>query len=151
MYKDGKVVGFLEPYVKIYIDLIYLIMVLVILLILLLLLLLLLNPQELMIIPQCYCDAPIPGVPLITRQPAETYEYRVLQYHTHMSHTSRPIYANFSHNNLQEFDVQLVYTFTCQDILKLDCSNIFYKILLKAKTRPSSYSRPRRSVVFSCT
>ena len=43
MYKDGKVVGFLEPYMAIYIDLIYLIMASVILLFFLLLLLLLLN------------------------------------------------------------------------------------------------------------
>ena len=37
------------------------------------------------------CDAPIPGVPLTTHQPAETSEYRLLRYHTHMSHISRPI------------------------------------------------------------
>ena len=79
------------------------------------------------------CDAPILGVPLITRQPAETCEYWVLRYHTHMSHISRPISVYFSYkqpfsyNILQEFDVQLFYTFTCQNILKLDCSNIFYK------------------------
>ena len=54
MYKDGKVVGVLEPYVAIYIDLINLIMVSIILLIMLLLLLLLLNARELMIIPQCH-------------------------------------------------------------------------------------------------
>ena len=41
--------------------------------------------------------------------------------------------------------------FTCQKILKLDNSNIFYKMLLKATTRPSSYSQPRRSAIFSCT
>ena len=35
-------------------------------------------------------------------------------------------YTN-SYNILQEFDVQLFYTFTCQHILKLDCFNIFYK------------------------
>ena len=35
-------------------------------------------------------------------------------------------YTN-AYNILQEFDVQLFYTFTCQNILKLDCSNIFYK------------------------
>ena len=103
------------------------------------------------------CYAPIPGVPLTTRQPSETYEYRVLRYHTHMSHISRPISIYFSYkepfsyNILQEFDVQLFYTFTCQNILKLDCYNIFYKMLLKATTRPSSYSRHRRSAVFSCT
>ena len=40
--------------------------------------------------------------------------------------------------------------FTCQNILKLDYSIIFYKMLLKATTWPSSYSRPQRSAVFSC-
>ena len=43
------------------------------------------------------CGAPILGVLLTTRQPAETYEYRVLQYHTHMSHISRPITVYFSY------------------------------------------------------
>ena len=47
MNKDGKVVGFLEPYVAIYIDLIYLIMVSIILLIMLLLQLLLQKGREL--------------------------------------------------------------------------------------------------------
>ena len=79
------------------------------------------------------CDTPIPGVPLTTRQLAETCRYRVPRYHTHMSHISRLISILFSHNYpisyniLQEFDVPLFYTFTCQIILKLDCSNIFYK------------------------
>ena len=35
------------------------------------------------------CEAPIPRVPLITRQPAENYGYRVSRYHTHMSHILR--------------------------------------------------------------
>ena len=35
-------------------------------------------------------------------------------------------YTN-SYNILQQFDVQLLYTFTCQNVLKLNCSNIFYK------------------------
>ena len=34
--------------------------------------------------------------------------------------------TQFFYNILQEFDVQLFYTFTCQNILKQDCSNIFY-------------------------
>ena len=103
------------------------------------------------------CEAPVPRVPLTTHQPTKTCEYRVLRYHTHMSHISRLISAYFSYkepfsyNILQEFDVQLFYTFTCQNILKLDYSNIFLKMLPKATTWPSSYSRPRRSVVFSCT
>ena len=46
------------------------------------------------------CDAPIPGVPLTTRQSVETCGYRVLRYHTHMAHTSRPISINFLTNNL---------------------------------------------------
>ena len=37
-----------------------------------------------------YCDGPIPGVPLITCQPAKTCEYRVSRYHTHLSHIWRP-------------------------------------------------------------
>ena len=49
---------------------------------------------------QSVCDAPNPGVPLTTRQPMETCEYRVLRYHTHMSHTSRPISIYYSYNNL---------------------------------------------------
>ena len=53
MYKMVKWMV-LEPYVAIYIDLIYLIMVSIIQFILLLLLLLLLNARELMIIPQCF-------------------------------------------------------------------------------------------------
>ena len=32
------------------------------------------------------CDTPIPRVLLTTRQPAETYKYRVSQYHTHFLH-----------------------------------------------------------------
>ena len=32
-----------------------------------------------------FCDTPIPGVLLTIRQPAETYGYRVSQYHTHLS------------------------------------------------------------------
>ena len=80
-----------------------------------------------------FSDAPIPGVSLTTCQPANTCDYLVLRYHTHMSHISRPISIYFSYkqpfsyNILQEFIVQLFYTFTCQNILKLDCSNIFYK------------------------
>ena len=35
-------------------------------------------------------------------------------------------YTN-SYNILQEFDVQLFYTFTCQNILNLYCRNIFLK------------------------
>ena len=31
------------------------------------------------------CDTPIPGVPLTTRQLAETCGYRVSQYHTYLS------------------------------------------------------------------
>ena len=79
------------------------------------------------------CDTPIPGVPLTTRQPTKTCEYRVLRYPTHMSHILRPISIYFSYKYpisydiLQEFDVQIFYTFTYQNILKLDCSNIFYK------------------------
>ena len=38
-----------------------------------------------------FCDTPISGVPLTTRQPAETCEYRVSRYHTHLSHIWRPI------------------------------------------------------------
>ena len=33
-----------------------------------------------------FCDSPIPGVPLTTRQPAETCKYRVSRYHTHFLH-----------------------------------------------------------------
>ena len=42
-------------------------------------------------IEKAYCDAPIPGVPLTTRQPAETCGYRVPRYHAHMSHILRPL------------------------------------------------------------
>ena len=89
--------------------------------------------EEYAILVPASCDAPIPGVSLTTCQPTETCEYQVLRYHTHMSHISRPISIYFSYKYpisydiLQEFDVQLFYTFTCQNILKLDCSNIFYK------------------------
>ena len=44
------------------------------------------------------CDAPIPEVPLTTHQPAETSEYQLLRYHTHMSHISRPISIFLSYN-----------------------------------------------------
>ena len=36
-------------------------------------------------IAHTHYDTPIPGVPLITRQPAKTCGYRVSQYHTHLS------------------------------------------------------------------
>ena len=48
------------------------------------------------------CDTPILGVPLNTRQPAETCGYRVPRYHTHMSHMSRPIPA-YSIHNIQKY------------------------------------------------
>ena len=43
------------------------------------------------------CDTPIPGVPLTTRQPAETCGYRVSRYHTHLSHILRLIPAYLIH------------------------------------------------------
>ena len=49
---------------------------------------------------------------------------------------------------IQELNVQLFYI---PKYMKLHCSNIFYKMFLKATTRPSSYSRPRGSAVFLCT
>ena len=51
-----------------------------------------------------YCDTPIPGVPLTTRQPTETYKYRVSRYHTHLSHILRPILAYLIHKYTKIYD-----------------------------------------------
>ena len=67
----------------------------------------------------CMCDATKPGGPFDNSSTRGIFVVVFL----YIFLTNIQILYNI----LQEFDVQLFYTFTCQYILKLDYSNIFYK------------------------
>ena len=65
-----------------------------------------------------FCDTPIPGIPLITRQPTETCGYWVSRYHIHLSHVLRPISAYLIHNYTKIYDrlfnQQSIYSYFIQ-------------------------------------